>query len=170
MYAEHNEFFILVEALKDGYIEEGKSYSFIYDNKSITVNGNRLPEAEEQRYIKQIQEFYANGSREKAPTSWRMESDSLSVNEVLNPRSSFRDRGPWHNTTRKPSKTLIIEELARDRLIDTFKPFQINYTQMAVLVNGRSLSPAQEEKYRMLIRILEGFTPTKETDIYSIRR
>jgi hypothetical protein len=159
-----------VEALKDGLIEDGQHYSFTYENSNIIINGKRPPQAAESRYLKLIQDFYANGSTSLPPTSWVMESDSLSMADVLNPASDYRMRGPWHHTNRKPGKQLIIEEMARDRLVDTTRPVHVDYTQKALTVNGQPLSQAMSEKYAMLIRILEGFVPRKESDIYSINR
>ena len=49
-------------------------------------------------------------------------------------------------------------------------PLHLEYTKKALLVNGQALQPALDEKYKMLIRLLDGFVPTKETDIYSLNR
>ena len=169
MYAEQNEHFILVEAVKDGLIEPGESFLFEYASSGISINGRKLPAADNSRYLKLMQEFYTNGVTVKGPDSWRMEGDSLSLEkDLLNPTSSFRTRGPWVHTARKPTKLLIIEELARDGIADTAACVRLIYTQKALTVNGLLLPAALQEKYRTLIRVMDGFSPTKETDIYSI--
>ena len=171
LFAERNEYFILVEAIKDGFIEDEKPFSILYSEKGIMINGNSLTQADENRYHKLMQDFYANGSTSAGLASWTMEGDSLSLDgDILNPTSNYRTRGPWHHTNRKPSKQLIIEELTRDKLAETTRPIHLRYTQKALVVNGNTLSPAMADKYKMLIRILEGFEPLKETDIYSINR
>ena len=171
MYAEHNENFILAEALKDDYLRSGEQYSFVYENNHITINGQRLPQAAESKYLKLLTDFYGNGTAVAAPTSWRMEGDSISLTgDVLNPSSNFRTRGPWHHTNRKPSKELILQELAHDGIVRAKMPVHLEYTKKALLVNGQSLQPAVDEKYKMLIRLLDDFVPTKESDIYSINR
>jgi hypothetical protein len=171
MFAERNEYFIVVEALKDGFIRDGENFSFSYADSAITINGRQIPTAAEARYLKLIRAFYANGMSTPAPGSWLMQGDSLSLaGDILDPGSNFRRRGPWHHTNRKPGNQLIIEEMARDGLVDTARPVHIQYTQKALIVNGQMLAPAPAAKYQMLIRLLEGFVPAKESDIYSINR
>jgi hypothetical protein len=169
MFAEHNEYFILAEALKDDYIQSGEHYTFVWENNQITINGKRLPQPAEGRYLKLLKDFYANGTTAGMPPSWTMEADSISMTgDVLDPTSQFRTRGPWHETSRKPTRQLIIEELAHDGIVGAKMPLRLEYTKKALLVNGQALQPAMDDKYKMLIRLLDGFVPVKETDVYSI--
>jgi len=171
LFAERNEYFILVEAFKDGYVESGKPFSIFYTEKDVTINGNRLPEESETRYRRLMKDFYSNGSNAPGLSTFTMEGDSISLeSDILNPSSNYRTRGPWQQTNRKPSKQLIIEELTRDKLVNPGRPIRLSCTTKAISVNGNALSPLMADKYRMLIRILEGFDAQKESDIYSISR
>ena len=154
--------------MKDGLIQDGQHYLFEYSPSGVSINGRKLVGEHDSRYRKLLKDFYSNGVTAKAPESWRVESDSLSIKDLLNPSSSFRSRGPWVHTSRKPTRLLIIEELTRDGIADTAAGIRLVYTLKALTVNGQLIPPAHQEKYKTLIRIMDGFIPTKESDIYSI--
>jgi hypothetical protein len=180
MAKEHRSDFILVQALKDGLIEDGKAYDFLWTSDLIIVNGKQLTGEVAARYAKLMGDFFAKEPANKQTSVLSMRGDGLKLEEVLNANSTYRklDTGPRakapagaHNAPEESKNYLvkhayypntIIDEMVADGLTDTSRRVHISYTKKGLFVDELPLSGAMDAKYRARFKELSSFDPSKD--------
>jgi arsenate reductase-like glutaredoxin family protein len=89
MYQEGNEYFILVDAIKDGIINANEHYNFSYAKGDITFNQQQVDRSLRRAYEKKMTQFLeANGSGSGTMLSLR--GDGIKMDDILNAKSSMR--------------------------------------------------------------------------------
>ena len=166
MFREGDGRFILVEALKDGFITEGQKYDLQYANGIVKINGKVLREPFQKHYNRLLKKFNtADGN-----TVLSMRGDGVKLRDVLNPESDFRTISSREkdNIVRtnaaKNTNGIIVAEMVADGIADTSKDLLIEYNSEGVFVNKQRLDAAAEEKYIARFQELGTCKPMKPGD------
>jgi hypothetical protein len=178
MFNERNTHFLLVMALQDGFIKEGKSYNFTYSEGNIQVDGETMPEQYARRYQSLLKSYFGRNPSEKADMI-SIRGDGFTWSEVMDANSKFRKpRRMQHHVvkgadTKEMKKTTdasnaIVDSLFADKLIQSKDRYKLEYTIHGIKVDGRKLDKEMDARYRTIIATLAGFTPKHSGDSYSI--
>ena len=92
MFREGNERFILVEAMKDGFIVEGRKYDLQYANDVVKIDGKPLREPFQKHYNGRLKKF-AMIESERTGANYKLEAmhgKGPKYKDVINPASDFR--------------------------------------------------------------------------------
>lgn len=90
MAKEHNSSFILVQALKDNLIEDGKPFEFLYVPEYIIINGKELKGKVAERYRKLVESYMKREPADQQSPILSIKGESLTLEEVLDENSVFR--------------------------------------------------------------------------------
>jgi hypothetical protein len=167
LFAAHYNDFLVVEALRDGYLEFGKPYTLQVNSGSadVTANGQKLPAGPAAEYASRLRDFNLyNGNKPGGRLSITFSGDGVSLDNVLDPGSKFRKARTIKpvDAQREHAKAnigRIVDELMRDSLIRDRSNFAIDYNSTALLVNGAPLPAAMDQKYRSLFRVVMDVEP-----------
>lgn len=152
MYADGDLYFILVQAYHDEMLFEGQSYDVVYKNGIVTINDQVPPAPFAQKYNDIAKAFYKGD----AGSSFSLKGGGLTLAEITNPESGFRKN---HAEQQKRSADMtrgnianenILNQLAKDNLVDTAAGYNIIYNHNGFMINGKKLEGAQFRKYRDL--------------------
>jgi hypothetical protein len=164
--------FIVVDALKDGYLEFDERFELGYNSGGVTINGKRLPEDVSERYLQRLRDFrLRDDMTPESRYSAVISGAGYSKSALLDPASDFRR----HRTPAADPKKIdnaksgnrILNELLRDGIVSDAANFAIRYDSTGLKVNNAMLSPAMDEKYRMLYRVMMDIDPKAGTKGYS---
>ena len=159
--------FLLVHALKDNLLEDGKAYDFVYTPGLIIVNGHELTGAVASRYLKLINDYLSFDEHSKSTAYLSMRGDVIKLDEILDPNSRFRN--PSVSKAVEPKTDVIknafypntiIIEMMKDGLTDTNRRVHISYTTKGLFVDEHPLSPQMDAKYKARFKELSSFTPS----------
>jgi len=159
MYSDGESEFIIVEAMKDGFIREGQSFYFVNtDQGVIKINDQVVPHPYQRRYGQLIADFNAANPDRRCFGSLR--STGPSSDELLNPQSKFR-KPPY---VANDATTRVVTSLSMDGLADTTQNVRVEYNLTGIYVNGTRLDPTVEAKYKKLILKLHSYEPLQPND------
>ena len=160
MFLAHNDNFIIVDALIDGYVVPGGKASIINKDSLLTINDEPIPDPRRGWYLDKIKAFYAAQQTEQdriigASTSSGFYVTILKINlaDIVNRKSSFRTYTPPPQLTRaevdKQQKDLaeFRQMLATDKLIDTTQYYIVRYNILGFFVNEQRAEEHIAEKY-----------------------
>lgn len=164
--------FVIVDALRDGYLNFDERYELRYTSSAVEINGRPLPAPAKERYLQRLRDFrLRDDMTPEKRYSAVLSGDGLSKDALLNPASDFRKRSTQVADPKKidnaKSSSRIVNELLRDKVISDAANFAINYDSVGLRVNQTALSPAMDEKYRMLFRVMMDIDPKSGTKGYS---
>ena len=148
--------YIMVDAVKDGYLQNGESYHIAYKDGVVTIKGKTLSIADQIAYNNKLEQY----TRQFESKGWYGNTRStVKMSDILDPKSGLRSKG--RNEEKKGSNTseytsLIISEMHKDGLIDSAYQVAIIYTPDGVFANRVRLSGPLEEKY---IRLFQKYEP-----------
>jgi hypothetical protein len=183
MFAAGNSNFILVELINDGLLMTEQAYQLEhFPAGRVMLNGRGVPAPYGERYKSLIALF--NNQTGKAGSIISMRGDGISMRDILDANSSFRQPGVVRQTRRQLGLGVnrldasidddrgkaLIAEMLKDGLVDTSKPTRIYYSKKGLFVNDQLLSGRLAAKYKNRFVELYGFIPQKDGDSYSIRQ
>ncbi len=166
MFAQGNMNFIVLKALNDGLIKEGKRYSFSYRDDTIKIGGVRLPRAIELEYSQLIRKFHKTHRINKHAYG-SMRSGGVKLDDILNSKSGFRKyrayapdpiNGGRHIKSEKITDRAI-GMMVKDGVLDTTQKYHVKYNYRGITVNGKKLDEEQAEKYLPMFRAAHGSKP-----------
>jgi hypothetical protein len=166
MAKERRVEFLLVHAMKDNLLEDGKSYDFVYTPGLVKVNGQELTGAVAARYLKLINDYLSFDAHSKSTAYLSMRGDVIKLDEILDPNSRFRN--PSVSKAEEPKADVIknafypntiIIEMMKDGITDTNRRVHISYTTKGLFVDEHPLSPEMDTKYKARFKELSSFTP-----------
>jgi hypothetical protein len=146
MYAKKNDNFILVDAIKDGILPVGASYSFLYKDGVINFNHKPLTEPLQQRYKQRFEAILPSTQG----VSFSESGDTLKLDQIFDTTSSFRKNSQSISLNNDKRDTIIVSHMQRDGLIDTMQKLDILYTQEQITVNGKKLKGGTYASYQKL--------------------
>lgn len=150
MFNSGNDRYIVVDAIKDGLLQEGERYDFVFDKGILSLNGKKLSDEYNTFYTNKLKSFYkTTGQNVDSWSSTR--GDGPSFKDIFDPKSNLRKRTimPRHAETGK-AHAIVITELVKDGIIDTKSKLHLKYNDKGVFVNEKALSGKQLEKYTRL--------------------
>jgi hypothetical protein len=161
MFVDGNSSFILVELLRDGFLKEGENVNLEYDLNGFALNGKKIPEPYNGRYLelnKKFGEGSGTGSLRCGGFIVKTELD-----EHGNPK-------PYACGQLRRSQTFqhIINMLTDDGLAGKTGAVAINIDASGVYVNGHLLTTPLEKVYERHILELTGFELEKRKETFSI--
>lgn len=153
MFENGNSNFVIVDAIKDGLIKPGESYTVMYAADQFTIEGKALTDATIKTYKERIAAFYEKTGQ--GITFVRMTSDGTKMETILDPASSFRkqkeltleDVDKQHHKGFTANTKKISEALITDKLISTEDGYKFEYNAKGFFVNGKKLKGAAAKKY-----------------------
>ena len=158
MYAEGDISFILVQAYHDEVLFEGQAYKLSYKDGVVTIN-DEIPVAPYgQVYADRLKAFHKG----KSGISHTMTGDGLVLANILNPESAFRKgyaKEQKANAVSAQNEMVydkLVNELAKDALIDTTADYQVSYGRNGFYVNGSKLNVQKSKKYYGLYEAITG--------------
>jgi len=158
MFRERNDRFILAEALKDGFIQDGKSYSISFTSKAISINGKPLPEPFQTHYLRLMKKYHALDSVGKGDyrrMNGSMSGGGFTIKDVLNPESTFRkpDYLRGSPVLTEEMMQILTRELVADGILAPGEELKLSESLGHMWIKGHGLSGAMNTKY--LLRIIE---------------
>ncbi len=144
--------YIMVDAVKDGYLQDGESYHIAYKDGVVTIKGKPLSINNQIAYNNKLKQYTQQFESEGWYGSTR---STVKITDILDPESGLRTKS--RNEEKKGSNTseytsLIISEMHKDGLIDSAYQVAIIYTPDGVFANSRRLPGLLEEKYIRLFQ------------------
>lgn len=143
--------YIMVDAVKDGYLKDGERYHIEYKDGVVTIKEKSLSIEDQIAYNKKLEAF----TRLFESDGWYGNTRStVKITDILDPHSSLRTREITTYTTKReqPFSTTIISEMANDGLINMAYQVKIECTDSTIIVNNKKLTGAAYEKYHALYK------------------
>ena len=153
MAEERNTSFLIVEAIRDSLIIPGQHYEFVYEPGKVKVNGKVVPQPLHERYLNMINSFYRKDTTPGVITRLSIESDGVSLKDVLDPASSFRKvpeqpKADSYSSTYKVDNTsAVMADMGKDGLLGSGRKVHISYSSRGLFVNGSRLKSPYEAIY-----------------------
>jgi hypothetical protein len=179
MYANGNDNFIIVDAVRDGIILPESTYSFMYLEGGFTFNHMALSKKFTAIYENKMKKFFDefNNGHDFFIS---ITGSKASMKDILNDESTFRKGNrinkelqkakPTANTntytinTRTASTDGIIKAMIEDRLITNKHNYTVKWNMAGIYVNGKKLKGDVAEKYNTMFENQAGFKPAKGED------
>ncbi|MBS1773140.1 MAG: hypothetical protein JST82_09770 [Bacteroidetes bacterium] len=181
MFANGNENFIIVDAIKDGVIEPEKTYSFMYTNGSFTFNQQALSKKLATGYEKKMKKYFDqfNNGHDFFIS---ITGSKASMKDIFNEESTFRKTNRVNKELQQPkeiktaasnivthtidnTKTTstdgIVKAMIQDGLITNKNNYTVKWNLNGIFVNGKKLKGDMAEKYETMFEAQAGFKPTK---------
>lgn len=172
MYDEGNKNYLLADAVKDGLIKEGKSYSYAYEKGLIKINGETLTEPYKTQYEEKMEAFLKKEGREGQIFSMRgsrMRVDELGTDTYKDhtekvPENStiIAERQDYQEGMEK-----ILSEMSKDGLVKDVNNTRIKWNYRGVFADGKKLKADAEQKYTAMLEDLKVKRPKKMSDGFS---
>jgi|GEM_PF-2554821 len=172
MYDEGNRNYLLADAVKDGFIKEGKSYSYSYEKGEIKINAETLPEPYKTQYEQKMDAFLKKERREGQIFSMR--GSKMRVDELGS--NTFKD----HTLSEPEKETVLAEreeyqkgmenllgEMVKDGLVKDANNTKIKWNYRGVFADGKKLKADAEKKYIAMLEGLKVKRPKKMSDGFS---
>ena len=165
MVIERNSDFIIVAAIKDGFIKESEEYTILYKQEEITINGKLVPPPFGDRYLKLIRQV--NGDRSGNSTG-SYQGGGVSIKDITDPRSGFWDSDRRSQKEDHITFLSIIGDMAEDHIIEQSSDVTINCNRQGVFVNCHMLSTPLEAVYKQQIMRLSGMETDENVKEFSM--
>ncbi|HXS37077.1 MAG TPA: hypothetical protein VN721_10285 [Flavipsychrobacter sp.] len=165
MVAEDNPNFILVDAVIDGLIKPGRTYTIEYNPQEIKINGNELAKPLKKQYITRLKEFYALWGNDTIPNITK--TGSIRLEDIFDSASTIRRENGWVHFTDSSEKARIkffgdlLKQAAHDHLADTAGPVHIVYKEGNVFVNDRKVKKHLVGTYNEIAKKYAHYKPSK---------
>lgn len=172
MYDEGNRNYLLADALKDGFIKEGKSYSYAYENGHIKINAEELPEPYKTQYEQKMAAFLKKEHKEGQIFSMRgskMRVDELGKDRYKDNTASsaetevaVAEREDYQQNMEK-----MLAEMVKDGLVKDANNTKIKWNYRGVFADGKKLNAVAEKKYIAMLQDMKVKQPKKISDGFS---
>jgi hypothetical protein len=164
MFEDGNSSYILVELLKDGFLKEGENIDLVYDQNGYTLNGKKISEPYNTRYLQLQMKFH---EVTKFTGTGSIRHDGFRLKDELDEHGNPK---PYTMNERRKDESMqhIISMLADDGLAPKTGMVAIVITGETVLVNGHPLTSPLETVYKRHILEISGFKPQNSSDYFSI--
>ncbi len=161
MLFAHNDNFIILDALVDGYVTIGGKASIVYENDIVTINDKQIPDPKKSWYVDKIRLFQSAQTNDKdklngdagTTTRFYVINRKVTLAEIFDTASSFRKNVVPRLSTReevlkqKQAKVVLVDMLAADKLIDTSADFTIRYNILGFFLNNVKVDEAVGAKF-----------------------
>ncbi len=164
MYASGNTYYILADALRDGFIEPEKGFAYSYAKGVVTINNKALPEPYNTQYAEKMKTLLAK--TEHPDASFSVMSDKLNVDALLDEEGSYRTAVRDEAAREKQQATSerywqVIGEMAAEGLIKDANNMRMVWKGDAIRINGKKLKGATAEKYNAKLNAIDGLRTGK---------
>ena len=157
MQSKGDNGFVVVDALKDDLIQEGKPYDILYKDGLVRINDKLLAEPFQSSYAALLKAFLMRNNHPGQAFLRLQSNEGAFMTQILDPSSSFRNpKAP--NLPPNQDYTPMLKELAKDGLVDKRFAYNLRIDKNGIYVNGKKLNGDKEAKYRDLYKSLFGFT------------
>jgi hypothetical protein len=167
MLSAHNDNFIILDAIVDGYVTIGGKASVIYENDIVTINDKQIPDPKKSWYVDKIRLFQSAQINDKdkikgdagATTRFYVIDLKVTLAEIFDTASSFRKNLAQHLPTheevlkQEEDKAMLVGMLAADKLIDTSTDFTIRYNILGLFLNNVKVEEAVAAKFVKYINV-----------------
>lgn len=163
MYDAGNDYYIFVDLLKDGLIQENQVYEF---NITLETNGydELIPAELHKKYVDKWSSFVKMHSGKKENFySWH--GVIIKPGQLLNPQSSFRQLNKyslWQHGFRQKEYKYIIQEILVDKLAEPDELYSYELSDSVLRINNRTVLEPLRTKYYNLYKDLLGMAITKD--------
>jgi beta-lactamase regulating signal transducer with metallopeptidase domain len=143
--------YIMVDAVKDGYLKDGERYHIEYKDGIVTIKEKTLSINDQIAYNKKLETF----TRLFESDGWYGNTRStVKLADILDPHSSLwtRERTTYTTKREQPFSTTIMSEMSNDGLINMAYQVKIECTDSTISVNNKKLTGAAYEKYSALYK------------------
>lgn len=164
MYAAGNTYYILADALRDGFMQPGKGYSYKYSNGVFTINNKALPEPYNTQYAEKMKAILAKNGQPNASIS--STANKLSVKDLVDENGSYRKALQYKAAREKQQATnerywQVIEEMAADGVVTDANNIRMVWKGNTIRINGKKLKGATAEKYVAKLNAIDGMRTGK---------
>jgi hypothetical protein len=183
MFANGNDNFIIVDAIRDGIIAPESTYNFTYLEGGFTFNQLALSKKFTTIYESKMKKFFDqfNNGHDYFLS---IIGSKASMKDILNDESTFRkgnridkalqkaktsenvptDTKTYTVNTKTVSTDGIIKAMIEDGLIVNKHNYAVKWNMEGIHVNGKKLKGDVAEKYKTMFENQAGFKPTKGGD------
>lgn len=161
LYIDGHHYWLPVQLIKDGFLKEDESYDIAYGISGVTVNGNKLPEEVNIRYIAMLKRFH-----EKDLTGdGSMRGGPVNIDKTY--ELALKGEG-FHYSLDRTTYQHLVNLMADEGIVKNSRIAVIQINMEGVTVNGQLLSGDVGSVYARHIKRLSGFTPKGPGDVFSI--
>lgn len=166
MFEEGNKNFLLIDAMKDGLLQEKLPYTYEYDNGDISFNGEQLSEPYRSHYAEKMEAFLKKQG--SVHSAFSITGSSLSLDKLQKEQRS--KKGKDKDSEQKEKLDKIITAMAADSLLDEKDPVNLKWYPNGLYVNNNKLEGELEKKYTALMEDALGHKPRFPGDSYIHKR
>ncbi|HEY9176176.1 MAG TPA: hypothetical protein VIN07_00735, partial [Flavipsychrobacter sp.] len=145
--------YIMVDAVKDGYLQNGESYHITYKDGVVTIKGKTLRINDQITYNNKLEQYIQKFESKSWYGSTR---STVKMSDILDPESGLRtkSRNNEDPSVNKDYMYDIMIAMHEEGLLDTAYQVRIRYNSLdnRLFVNEVKLEGPTADKYRSIIR------------------
>lgn len=166
MFDEGNKNFLLIDAVKDGLLQEKMPYSYEYDDGDVSFNGEQLSEPYRSRYAEKMEAFLKKQG--SISSAFSVTGSSLNLDNLQKEQKG--KKGKYSDSEKDEKMNEVITAMAADSLLDEHEPINLKWYPNGLYVNNNKVEGEKEKKYTALLEDIIGYKPRFPGDSYSHRR